>query len=74
MHPGCPYTGCPYPGDGQVSLACCSLRGGKESDMTELNCPYLILETQEYVTFHGKRDSATAIKDIKRGKLSWIIR
>ena len=36
--------------------------GGKESDMTELNCPYLILETQEYVIFHGKRDSATVIK------------
>ena len=42
--------------------------------MTELNCPSLILETQEYVTFHGTRDSATVIKDIKRGRLSWIIR
>ena len=37
--------------------------------MTELNCPSLILETQEYVTFHGTRDSATVIKlRILKGK------
>ena len=32
---GCEIEQAPGVGDGQGSLACCSLWGGKESDMTE---------------------------------------
>ena len=38
----------PGVGDGQGSLACCSLRGCKESDMTErLNCKHRIISQMQ---------------------------
>lgn len=49
--------------------------GNKESISGPQGCPHLIHEAWGYITWHGKRDFADAmkVKDFEMESLAWII-